>query len=227
MRNDLASHIFYDKDAKEWRGLTVGFSAYGDPQKKVPKQLWAISSKKDPRFGFSIMKAKRITMRKASEDPHIIYDKKAKKWRVLVCVKASGFPAALFESDKWDGPYKKIAGPVKVNSTGCLLQKFGSRYYALFGSKDRKFYVYSYPDLKQLGVLDMIRPPWEKGIKTRCWPNVIPLPDGYPAPYISLTMDRVNYTGLKGWTYGALYFYHGHPKKGDREKYEYSTEVEK
>jgi hypothetical protein len=205
LRNELASHIFYDKEAKEWRGLTVGMSAYYDVDKKIGKQLWAISSKKDPRFGFSIMKAKPVILPNSSEDPHIIYDREAGKWRVLVCSKGrAGFPATLYESDKWDGPYEVIAGPVNVNSTGCLLQKFGSRYYALFGSHDRKFYVYSYPDLEQLGALDMFRPPWDDSINTRCWPNVIPLPDGYPAPYISLTMDRINYPGIGGWTYGAL-----------------------
>jgi hypothetical protein len=228
LRNELASHIFYDKEAKEWRGLTVGMSAYYDVDKKIGKQLWAISSKKDPRFGFSIMKAKPVILPNSSEDPHIIYDREAGKWRVLVCSKGrAGFPATLYESDKWDRPYEVLAGPVNVNNTGCLRQKFGSRYYALFGSHDRKFYVYSYPDLERLGELDMFRPPWDDSINTRCWPNVIPLPDGYPAPYISLTMDRINYPGIGGWTYGALYLYHGYPKNGDRDKYEYSTEVEK
>jgi hypothetical protein len=92
------------------------------------------------------------------------------------------------------------------------LQKIGGQYYALFGSSDRTFYVYSYPDLKRLGELSMRRPPWIDGMNTRVWPNVIPLPEGYPAPYIALSMDRVNYPGLAGWTYGALYLYHGHPK---------------
>ena len=219
LRNDLASHIYYDKEADEWRGLTVGMSAYYDTDKNIGKQLWAISSKKDPRFGFSIMKAKPVILPNSSEDPHIIYDKEARKWRVLACAKIKGgnFPATLYESDNWDGPYEIIAGPVDVNSTGCLLQKFGSRYYALFGSADRKFYVYSYPDLKQLGSLNMFRPPWDDHINTRCWPNVIPLPDGYPAPYISLTMDRVVYPGIGGWTYGALYLYHGYPIADDQD----------
>ena len=45
-------------------------------------------------------------------------------------------------------------------------------------------------------------------------------------PYISLTMDRVQYPGIGGWTYGALYLYHGYPKNAERGSYEYSTEVE-
>ena len=30
LRNELASHLFYDEASKEWRGWTVGFSAYGN-----------------------------------------------------------------------------------------------------------------------------------------------------------------------------------------------------
>jgi hypothetical protein len=227
LRNELASHIFYDEKDNRWRGLTVGMSAYYDTDKRIGKQLWAVSSKKDPRFGFSVMKADPIVLPNSSEDPHIIYDQEAQRWRVLACAKGGvGFPATLYESDHWDGPYEIIAGPVGVNSTGCLLQKFGSKYYALFGSKDRKFYVYSYPDLKQLGALDVFRPPWDHQINTRCWPNVIPLPDGYPAPYIALTMDRANFSGLGSHMYGALYLYHGYPKHDERDTYEYSTEVD-
>ncbi|MEX2592637.1 MAG: hypothetical protein WD426_07670 [Anditalea sp.] len=235
LRNELASHIYYDEEADEWRGLTVGMSSWYDPKapwfdpdKEIKKTIWAISSEKDPRFGFSIMQAKPVELPNASEDPHIIYDQSVEKWRVLACAWGEGkmegqFPAALYESDNWDGPYKMIAGPVEVNSTGCLLQKFGSKYYALFGGADRKFYVYSYPDLRQLGALNMFRPPWNDEEGTRCWPNVIPLPDGYPAPYISLTMDRVVYKGLESHIYGALYLYHGHPVNGEREIYEYEA----
>ena len=236
LRNELASHIYYDEDSDEWRGLTVGMSSHYDsrapwfePEKEIKKGIWAISSKKDPRFGFSVMKSKPIVLPNSSEDPHIIYDAEAEKWRVLVCAWGEGkmkgqFPAALYESDSWDGPYNMIAGPVEVNSTGCLIQKIGSQYYAIFGSSDRKFYVYSYPDLRQLGSLNMFRPPWDDKEGTRCWPNVIPLPDGYPAPYISLTMDRVVYKGLESHIYGALYLYNGHPVNGEREIYEYETD---
>jgi hypothetical protein len=55
-------------------------------------------------------------------------------------------------------------------------------------------------------------PPWNDQNGTRIWPNVIPLPAGYPAPYIALMMDRANFPGMPkpNWTYGALYLYHGH-----------------
>ena len=48
-------------------------------------------------------------------------------------------------------------------------------------------------------------PPWNDHNGTRIWPNVIPLPAGYPAPYIALMMDRVNFPVMPNpnWTYGA------------------------
>ena len=56
LRNEIASHLFYDRNENLWRGLTTGFSAYANPRKEK-KQLMAVESKVDPRFGFSIMKA--------------------------------------------------------------------------------------------------------------------------------------------------------------------------
>ncbi len=71
--------------------------------------LCAISSKKDPRFGFSMMKAKPVVLPNASEDPHILYDEEAQKWRVLACAWGTGqqkddFPATLYESDHGPDP---------------------------------------------------------------------------------------------------------------------------
>ena len=218
LRNDLASSIIYDRKKNQWRGLTTGFSSYGDPEKKEKKQILTVQSSRSPLQGLSIMKAKPVILPNASEDPQIIYDQEAEKWRVLACAKGgAGFPATLYESDKWDGPYKIIAGPVGVNSTGCLLQKIGQKRYALFGSADRKVYIYTYPDLKPAGQLRMHLPPWNEKTGTRIWPNVIPLPEGYPAPYIALMMDRLNFPGMKGanWTYGAMYLYHAHPVGGN------------
>ncbi|MFN3379120.1 MAG: hypothetical protein ACK41O_06665, partial [Runella zeae] len=53
LRNEIASHIFFDRQHKLWRGITTGFSAYAHPNEK--KQLLAVQSQKDPRFGFSVM----------------------------------------------------------------------------------------------------------------------------------------------------------------------------
>jgi len=195
---------------KLWRGFTTGFSSYGDPEKKEKKAIWAVESFKEPLKGISVMRAKATGLVGDYEDPQCIYDSGAKKWRMLLCENHKGYKAVIREADTWDGKYELLAGPVTVNSTGTQIQKIGNKQYALFGSSDRKIYIYSYPDLKPVGELKIHRPPWNDKTGTRIWPNVIPLPEGYPAPYIALMMDRLNFPGMKGdnWTYGAMYLYH-------------------
>ncbi len=225
LRNDLASNIFYDRNQNQWRGFTTGFSSYGDPQKKETKQIWAVHSYREPLQGISIMKAKAIGLIGDHEDPQCIYDSQADKWRMLLCENIGGYKAVIRESEQWDGPYERIAGPVKVDSTGTQIQKIGQKQYVLFGSADRKVYIYTYPDLKPAGQLTMHLPPWNDKTGTRIWPNVIPLPEGYPARYIALMMDRLNFPGMQGanWTYGAMYLYHAHPSGGDQLDYEYKS----
>jgi len=213
LRNEIASHIFYDRNAELWRGLTTGFSAFANPEKEK-KQLLAVESIKDPRFGFSVMTAKPFGMVGDIEDPHIIYDNDVQKWRMFVCenINKKGYKAIMMESDSWDKDFVKIAGPVKHNSTGTSIQKIGDKRFCFSGSSERKIFVYTYPDLKELEPLKMDLPPWDDSAGTRVWPNVVQLPDGYFCKYIALMMDRYNYPGLKGpnWTYGALYLYHGY-----------------
>ena len=214
-RNELASHLFYDESSKQWRGWTTGFSALGSTGTKEEKAILAISSDRDPRRGFSIMKARPIGLTGQHEDPHGVFDSEAGKWRLLLAEKAGKFRAGMWESDRWDGGYQRLAGPVEMDSTGTLIQRVGHSRYVFFGSADRKIYIRSYPDLKPVGELQMHLPPWNDDTGTRIWPNIIPLPDGYPAPYIALMMDRINYPDMPtpNWTYGAMYLFHAHPQK--------------
>jgi hypothetical protein len=211
LRNEVASHLFYDRKNKVWRGLTTGFSAFANPSQEQ-KQLLAIESKKDPRFGFSTMAAVPIDMVGDIEDPHILFDSTAHKWRMLTCENLNGYKAVVLESDDWNKGYKKIAGPVAHNSTGTSIQKIGNQLFCFSGSSDRKIYIYRYPGLQEVGSLQMDLPPWDETSGTRVWPNVVQLPEGYPFRYMALMMDRFNYPGLKGpnWTYGAIYLYHGY-----------------
>jgi hypothetical protein len=211
LRNEVATHLFYDRKNTVWRGLTTGFSAFANPNKEK-KQLLAIESKKDPRFGFSTMSAVPIDMVGDIEDPHILFDSAANKWRMLTCENLNGYKAVVLESDDWNKGYKKMAGPVTHNSTGTSIQKIGDKLFCFSGSSDRKIYIYSYPWLNEVGSLLMDLPPWDETSGTRVWPNVVQLPEGYPFRYIALMMDRFNYPGLKGpnWTYGAIYLYHGY-----------------
>ena len=211
LRNEISSHIFYDEEDQMWRGLTTGFSAFANPEKEK-KQILAIESRQDPRFGFSVMKARPIGMVGDIEDSHILFDEEVGKWRMLTCENHDGYKAVILESDHWDRGYKRIAGPVQENSTGTSIQQIGEKKYCFSGSSARKIFIYSYPELQPAGTLQMDLPPWDEKSRTRVWPNVITLPDGYPAKYLALMMDRYNFPGLKGpnWTYGALYLYYGY-----------------
>lgn len=213
LRNELASHLFRDSKSGEWRGWTTGFSALGGTGKGEEKTILAVESVRDPRRGFSVMKARPIGLAGAHEDPHGVYDKAAGKWRLLLCEHGKSYRAGMWESDHWDRGFTRLAGPVEMDSTGTMIQTFGDQRFALFGSADRKIYIRTYPDLKPAGELKVEMPPWNDQNGTRIWPNVIPLPEGYPAPYIALMMDRANFPGMPkpNWTYGALYLYHGHP----------------
>ena len=166
-----------------------------------------------PRRGFSIMKAWPIGLVGQHEDPHGVYDIEAKKWRLLLSEKAGKYRAGIWESDHWDRGFQRLAGPVEMDSTGTLIQKVGRSRYVFFGSADRKVYIRSYPDLASVGELQIHRPPWNEQTGTRIWPNIISLPEGYPARYIAIMMDRVNYPNMPSpnWTYGAMYLYHANP----------------
>jgi hypothetical protein len=211
LRNEIASHIFYDRRENIWRGLTTGFSAYANLEKEK-KQLLAIESTIDPRFGFSIMNAVPFGMVGDIEDPHILFDSDAGKWRMLTCENQGGYKAIMLESDFWNKGYSKISGPVQHNSTGTSIQTIGDKRYCFSGSKERQIFIYTYPDLEEAGALNMDLPPWNETSGTRVWPNVVQLPEGYPFRYVALMMDRFNYPGMKGphWSYGALYLYHGY-----------------
>jgi len=210
LRNEVASHIFFDRNEKCWRGLTTGFSAYANPEEK--KQLLAIESKKDPRFGISIMNANPMGIVGDFEDPHILFDSDVQKWRLLACENINGYKAIMLESEDWNKNYQPIAGPVKYNSTGTSIQRIGDKRYCFSGSEDRKIHIYTYPELTEAGILNMDLPPWDKSSGTRIWPNIVQLPEGYPFRYVALMMDRFNYPKISGpnWTYGALYLYHGY-----------------
>ncbi|MBH44982.1 MAG: hypothetical protein CMC93_00020 [Flavobacteriaceae bacterium] len=211
LRNEIASHLFFDRNEKLWRGLTTGFSAFANPIKEK-KQLLAIESKTDPRFGFSVMKATPFLMVGDIEDPHLLFDRSANKWRMITCENINGYKAVVLESDHWNKAFKRIGGPVAHNSTGTSIQKIGGKRYCFSGSSARKIFIYSYPDLKELGTLNMDLPPWDKTSGTRVWPNIVQLPEGYPMRYVALMMDRYQYPYLVGkhWSYGAVYLYHGH-----------------
>src|SRR3546814_12024114 len=71
LRNEVASHIFYDRLDQVWRGITTGFSASADP--KEHKQLLALEGTKYPRFGLSVLTAEPFGVVGDIRDPHSLY----------------------------------------------------------------------------------------------------------------------------------------------------------
>ena len=212
LRNEVASHIFFDRRDGTWRGLTTGFSSFADPNER--KQLFAVSSQRDPRFGFSVMNAVPTGIVGDYEDPHVLYDSAAARWRMLTCVNENkkGYRVVLLESDTWNKGYRRIALADEHDATGTSIQKIGDARYCFSGSSERQVFIYTYPDLREAGQLKMDLPPWDENAGTRIWPNVVQLPAGYPFKYVALMMDRYKYPGIEGnhWSYGAVYLYHGY-----------------
>ena len=211
-RNDYAAHLFYDRNAKEWRAYACDFGGSTNKEGRAKTGLLTATSKHDPRKGFSIMQAMRVeteSMEGHNEDPCIFYDENVKKWRLLTSAFVKGNIAArVYESDIWNGKFTEITSPIVENSTGTSLQKIGGKIYALMGGKGN-LRIHSYPDLQELGELKLnLQPHWPKPAG-RIWASVVPLPEGYPYRYVLLTMDRPNFPGVKGnnWSYGGLYFY--------------------
>jgi hypothetical protein len=212
LRNDYASHLFYDRNAQEWRVFACDFGGSFQKEGRAATGLITATSQHNPLHGFSVMKAKRMEpemLEGKNEDPCIFFDSDAGKWRLLTSAFVSGnITAQMYESDTWNGKYTIITQPIEQNSTGTSIQKIGSQHYALMGGNGN-LRVHSSPDLKELGELKLnLQPHWPKPAG-RVWASIVPLPEGYPYRYVLLTMDRPNFTGVKGanWSYGALYFY--------------------
>lgn len=212
LRNDYASHLFYDRREKLWKAYACDFGGTAYTELRSGTGLVTAVSSKDPRRGFSVMKARRVETDHVlghNEDPCIFYDSQNKKWRLLTSVLTSkSITSGIFESEEWDGKFTRVAPPISLNSTGTSIQKIGGKYYAFMGGHGN-LRVHAYPSLELLGELDLdLQPHWPKAAG-RVWASLVPLPEGYPYRYVLLTMDRPNFPGITGanWSYGGLYFY--------------------
>ena len=227
LRNDYSSHITYDDAAKEWRAIACDFGGVAGREGRGKSGLVVARSTHDPRRGFSVMgNARQLEgMQGMHEDPCLIFDAAANKWRLAACGFANkGIRTEIYEADKWDGPFTKIAGPTAEDSTGVLIQKIGDKRYVFSGNHAGPMLIYSAPDLKLLGEMKIDLPAhWPNG-PGRGWPNVFPLPAGFPYRYMALMMDRPNFPAVKGpnWSYGALYLFGAHTNDISNAPYEFS-----
>lgn len=228
LRNDYASHLFFDRNVGEWRAYVCDFGGSAHKEGRTRPGLITAISSKDPRKGYSVMKASLIDssfIDGHNEDPCIFFDSETGKWRLLTSAFINGtITSRTFESDKWNGKFSIVAPPIATNSTGTSIQRIGSKHYALMGGLGN-LRIHSYPDLTELGELKLkLQPHWPKPAG-RVWASVVPLPEGYPYRYVLLTMDRPNFPGIKehNWSYGALYFYGANPENISSENYEFKT----
>ena len=219
LRNDHAPHVFYDDEAGEWRGWSCNFSTGSDSGTagRAPGGVNAVWSKESPLRGFCVMKSKPLGLPGMNEDPCCVWDGEARKWRLLVShFTPEGIRAMMFESERWDGGFVPLSGPVAEDSTGTTIATWRGVRHCLSGSADRRYYIYSYPMLARSGELEMSPAPWGAASgwpHGRGWPAFAELPEGFPFRCVMLTMDRVNFPGIPdpNWTYGALHLYAAAP----------------
>ncbi len=215
LRNDVASHIFFDDVDGFWKGYASNFSTVSDERKglvgRAEGGLNFVWSEKNPLHGLSVMRAKSLGLKGMNEDPCGTWDEETKHWRLFVSeFTPNGIRASMLESKSCDGPFVNIAGPVAQDSTGTTIAWIDGKRYCFTGSADRACYVYSYPNLRLKGKLRFDFPPWDDTCRNgRVWPCIAELPDGYPFRYVLLTMDRANFPGMPNpnWTYGGLCLY--------------------
>lgn len=212
LRNDIASHLFYDDQTGSWKGWSSNFSTGSDQlNKRGEGGLNYVWSERNPLHGLRVMHGKSLGLKGMNEDPCGTWDEKAKCWSLLVSeFTGKGIRASVLQSKQWNGPFSKVAGPVDHDSTGTTITWIDGQRYCFSGSAEQACYVYSYPDLKMLGKLKMDFPPWDQSCSNgRVWPCIAELPEGYPFRYIMLTMDRACFPGMPrpNWTYGGLVLY--------------------
>lgn len=220
LRNDAVNHLFRDADGT-WKAVGVGWSTAPhnlDSKRRKGSGLVAEESKECPLRGIHILKAKPLVVGtgEKSEDPHFFFDAETNKWRLTTStfVKGKGLRACLWESDRWDGPYNKIAGPGAYDSTGCQIVDFGGKKFIMTANVTRMRPVYEYPSLAYVGEWKCDFEPYNEDCPNgRIFTAFAEMPEGYPYRYIMLTMDRRNFAGMPepNWTYGGMYFYGANP----------------
>lgn len=204
-----ATDIFFDRRDHKWKFFTT---SHGDDHK-----IYYGICNKDPRFGISEVAATVLNNRIGQgEDPSVIYDAAAGKWRLAMCQSVTGgFNTVLLESENWNGPYKQIALNSDISSTGILIQKVGGNYYVFQGRGNGNYEILSYPGLVKLDVVKASPLLTDRNI----WPVIIPITDTVGTTYHFLTFDREQVTGT--YSYGNIHWYHAAEVATDF--YEYDT----
>lgn len=204
-----ATDVFFDRRDNKWKIFTT---SHGDDRK-----IYYGICNKDPRFGITEVAATVLNNGIAQgEDPSVIYDAGAGKWRMAMCQDMNGgFNTVLLESATWNGPYTQIALNAATSSTGILIQKVGGQYYVFQGRGNANYEILSYPDLVKVDVLKVSPLLTDRNV----WPVIIPVTGTAGTTYNLLTFDREQVTGT--YSYGNLHWYHAEEVATDF--YEYDT----
>ena len=145
IRQWAASDVFYDRKSKTWKVFTVSH--------RDDHMLYSGETQKDPRFGLTEIASSKVKYESVGneEDPSVIWDSEAGKWRMAVCKAKKGYQTILMEADKWNGEWKQIAVYEPTSSTGVLIQKIGGKRYVFIGrgKSPCPLEVLTYPGLKK------------------------------------------------------------------------------
>ncbi|MCK4920010.1 MAG: hypothetical protein KAS71_03130 [Bacteroidales bacterium] len=198
IRQWAASDVFYDRNSKTWKIFTVSH--------RDDHMLYSGETKEDPRFGLNEITCTKVKYASVGneEDPSVIWDSEAGKWRMAICKAKKGYQTVLMEADMWDGEWSEIEVYAPTSSTGVLIQKIGGKRYVFIGRGDTPcpLEVLSYPGMEKVGELNLSEHPVGKNI----WPAIIPVTKESDTAYYLLTFDRDAWTGPR--TYGNIHWYY-------------------
>ena len=215
LRNDAVDHLFRDADGT-WKAVAIGWSETAhnlDPATRKGSGLVVCETRENPLHGIHVLRARPLVVGDGvkSEDPHLRFDAAVGKWRLSTSsFTPQGLRARLWESDRWDGPYTPLAGPVAFDSTGCQMMDFGDKTFIMTASVGGRHPVYAYPSLEYVGEwrcdMALTNDDCPNGRVFTAWAEA---PEGCPWRYVMLAMDRQNFPGMPtpNWTYGAIYFF--------------------
>ncbi len=197
IRQWAASDVFYDRKSKTWKVFTVSH--------RDDHMLYWGEVNKDLRYGMTEISVSKLKYQSINneEDPSVIWDNKAEKWRMGICKAKNGYQTILMEADNLEGEWKQINVYKPTSSTGVLIQKIGGKRYVFIGRGNTPcpLEVLSYPEMKKLGELNLSEHPKGKNI----WPAILPITEKKGTSYYLLTFDRDAWTGPR--TYGNIHWY--------------------
>jgi hypothetical protein len=198
LRQWSASDVFFDRNDEKWKVFTV---SHRDDHK-----LYYGAVIEDPRFGFHEIPCAIVDYASVDneEDPSVIYDSGAGKWRMAICKAKKGYQTVLMEADSWNGAWKQIGVYTPTSSTGVLIQKIGGERYVFIGRGKTPcpMVVLTYPGMEKIGELNLSEHSEGKNI----WPAIIPVTRVSGTAYYLFTFDRESWTGSR--TYGNIHWYY-------------------